>query len=104
MAASVAANGTLVYLSNRAREFQYTWFDRSGREAGKLGEPSTRRGISLSPDGRTLAAWAGALDTSMAGVQLVDLVRNTESRITEKEVPAWSPVWSTDGTRIIYGS
>ena len=96
-------NGTLVYVNNRAREFQYTWFDRAGKEVGKVGETSVRRGGSLSPDGNSIAM-SGIMLTSTPSVHLLDLVKNTESRISEKHVLATSPVWSNDETRIIYRS
>jgi eukaryotic-like serine/threonine-protein kinase len=88
--ASVAPNGTLVYASSNPAELQLTWFDRNGKELGKAGEAGNRVGVALSPDGNRV----------FSGTVLLDLIRNSESRLT-RSAPA---VWSPDGTRLIYAS
>ena len=55
VAASAASDGTLVYLAGRSRETQLTWFDRTGKELGKVGPRAEQRGVALSPDGNTVA-------------------------------------------------
>ena len=81
VAASAAADGTLVYLAGRSREAQLTWFDRTGKELGKVGPQSEQQGVVLSPDGNTVATRRRDEGGSMA-VWLHDLVRESESRLT----------------------
>src|SRR5579872_4427823 len=47
VAASAASDGTLVYLAGRSRESQLTWFDRTGKELGKVGPRAEQRGVTL---------------------------------------------------------
>jgi Tol biopolymer transport system component len=103
MAASVA-NGTLVYLSSRPRNLQLTWFDRSGKELGKLGEPAERAGISLSPDGNMVAFRERTQTDPLGGIGLSDLIRNSESRFTPDGRTATAAVWSPDGAHIVYSA
>ena len=81
VAASAATDGTLVYLAGRTRESQLTWYDRNGKELGKVGPRANQRAVALSPDGNAIAI--GHVDGN-AGVSLwlQDLVRGSESRLT----------------------
>jgi hypothetical protein len=48
---TVSANGFLVYRTARLGQIaQLAWFDRSGRQTGKLGQPENSAGIRRSPD------------------------------------------------------
>ena len=54
--ASVSENGTLVYGQAGADVArQLTWFDRTGRELGTLGDAAPYSGLALSPDERRVA-------------------------------------------------
>jgi Tol biopolymer transport system component len=102
--ASVAPNGTLVYVGNRARELQLTWFDRSGKELGKVGDPGNRTGVSLSPDGDRAFIDERSVTNPLPNLGLLDLARNSESRFTPAGKAEGGAVWSPDGTRVIYSS
>ena len=54
VAASVAANGTLVYIADRTARRQSVWMDRTGKPLGTVGSSAVQSGVSLSPDGNTL--------------------------------------------------
>jgi Tol biopolymer transport system component len=96
--ASASADGTLVYLAGMSRESQLTWFDRTGRELGKVGAPAVHAGVTLSPDGNSLVALRRYQDGSE--LWLYDLARNSESRLIPRENSPRSGVWSPDSTRI----
>lgn len=96
VAASLASNGTLVYLANRSLETQLTWLDRSGKELGKVGPRAEQVGISLSPDGNVVAA-----GRRNQGLFLYDLVRGSETRFSTLPTSA---VWSPDSSRIVQSS
>ena len=104
VAASVSVNGTLVYLSNRSRNLQLTWFDRSGKELGKIGESGERTGVSLSPDGNMVAFRVRTQSDPLGGIRLLDIARNSENRFTPEGKSASAVVWSPDGARIVYSA
>ena len=102
---SISAGGTLVYLSGaRATSSQLTWFDRAGKEIAKVGAPADYQQIRLSPDGRRAAL--GISDPLSGGYQLwlSDLTRGIETRFTFGTTPKSSPVWSPDGSLIVFAS
>ena len=73
MAASVAADGTLVYLTSLSRRMQLAWLDRSGKEVGKLGRRGERVGVSLSPDGSIVAIQERTQTQPLGGLRLIDI-------------------------------
>ena len=99
--ASASADGALVYLAGMSRESQLTWFDRTGRELGKVGPQAVHSGVSLSPDGNALVARRRYQDGSE--VWLYDPARNSESRLIPRENSPGTAVWSPDGARIWIG-
>ena len=104
VAASVSVNGTLVYLSNRSRNLQLTWLDRSGKELGRIGESGERTGVSLSPDGNMVAFRERTQSDPLGGIRLLDIARNSENRFTPEGKSASAVVWSPDGARIVYSA
>ena len=104
VAASVSVNGTLAYLSNRSRNLQFTWLDRSGKELGKIGELGERTGVSLSPDGNMVAFRERTQTDPLGGIRLLDIARNSESKFTPEGKSASAVVWSPDGVRIVYSA
>jgi dipeptidyl aminopeptidase/acylaminoacyl peptidase len=105
---SVSANGTLVYRTGgNAIPNQIVWFDRTGKELQKVGEPKDYRGMDLSPDGQRIVAHLHDSFVGGAGgggLWLFDLVRGTESRFTFTAGHDSSPRWSPDGSRIVFSS
>jgi serine/threonine protein kinase len=100
VAASATANGLLAYASNpSANDHQLTWLDRSGNELGKVGPRTNLRLVSLAPNGKT-----AAIARAQQGLWLLDLARNLESRFTFPPVGGFAPVWSPDGSRIVFSS
>jgi Tol biopolymer transport system component len=108
LGASVSQAGTLVYghgdslLAAR----QLTWFDRSGRMSGTVGEPSQYVGFALSPDERRIAVTSGSPDATQPNrdIWILDAARGVRSRQTFDPGIDEGPVWSPDGTRIAFGS
>ena len=102
VAATAAADGTLVYLAGRSRETQLTWFDRTGKELGKVGPGADQQGVALSPDGNAVAIQRQEQDGSSA-VWLHDLVRESESRLTPTGTPGGGGLWSPDSSLVWFG-
>jgi Tol biopolymer transport system component len=97
---SASANGVLVYL--RTPDWQLTWFDRQGKVLGTAGEPGDYQGLALSPDGTRVAF--SKRDGEARNIWLLDLARDTGTRLTFGSAIDSHPVWSPDGSRIIFRS
>jgi Tol biopolymer transport system component/DNA-binding winged helix-turn-helix (wHTH) protein len=103
--ASVSANGTLVYgQADAERARQLTWFDRTGRELGTLGDADQYSGLALSPDERRVAVTLETGAPNNVDIWLIDVARNIRSRLTAHPGQERSPVWSPDSARIAFQS
>jgi Tol biopolymer transport system component len=99
---SVSENGVLVYQTGGALgDMRLVWFDRSGKNLGVLGDRTSYGSVNLSPDGTKAAANnAGA----QRGVWLYDVARGLATRLTFGASFERYPVWSPDGSRIVFSS
>jgi hypothetical protein len=86
-------------------EFQLTWFDRSGRELGRLGPPARLSGLALSPDDqRALVARHAPQGTLDQDLWMFDFARTAAARrMTFEPAIEASPVWVTND-RFAFGS
>jgi serine/threonine protein kinase len=104
---SVSATGVLVYRTGPAAigaAFQPTWFDRQGKATGTAGQPGPDGGLVLSPDA-TRAAGRDAAPAARGDVVLLDFAREgVRTRLTFRQSPGSPPVWSPDGSRIIFSA
>ena len=85
-------------------EGRLTWFDRQGKVVGAVGEPGLYRTLTISPDGKQVAAERADPQTQNRDIWLLDFARGTATRFTSD--PGWDafPLWSPDGSRIIFTS
>src|SRR5205823_7526165 len=51
---SVSDTGVLLYARGGTLSEQLTWFDRTGKSLGKVGDPASYANLALSPDERYL--------------------------------------------------
>jgi eukaryotic-like serine/threonine-protein kinase len=98
-------NGVLVYRSAVGEDYQLKWLDGQGRLLGTVAEPGGYKSMALSPDGRRVAvSRTNPENRPNWDVWLLDVERNTSTRLTYEQVRATFPVWSADGSSVIFGS
>ena len=100
-AVSASAAGPIAYRASGAVT-QLAWVNRSGQELGTVGAPDAARrsGFRRSPDGRMLAF---ARDGDYTDIWLLDTISGVTQRFTFDAANKYSPVWSPDGRRIVFG-
>ncbi len=101
---SVSQNGALIYQTGGPSQSQILSLDANGKQLGPIGDPGTLGYIKLSPDGRRLAEWVGDPQTKNADLWLIDLSRGVRTRFTFDPKDEDSPVFSPDGSRIVFSS
>jgi serine/threonine protein kinase/Tol biopolymer transport system component len=99
---SASTNDVLVYWRSTPSDRQLTWYDRQGKVLGTAGEPGNYGGLALSPDGKHVALSKRSGQAS--NIWLLDLSRDTSTRLTFGSGMDSYPVWSPDGSRIIFSS
>src|SRR5262245_2629886 len=108
-ALSLSATSTLVYRvrSSALPAFgarPLIWFDRSGEEIGKVGDPDPGNRPSLAPDGRRVAIIRSADPVSPPDIWLIALDRDVPSRFTSNGGVNLDPIWSPDGREIAFSA
>lgn len=78
-----------------------TWYDRSGKELGRLGDPGLFIEVAISPDESKVVA----VEFNQANIDLwiYELARGVHTRFTTSRANQY-PLWSPDGNTIVYAS
>ena len=100
---SVSDTGTIAYREpgNETPIRQLVWMDRSGKTV-KASDAEFRMagGVRLSPNGRQVAVTEG----EPPDIFLYDFDRQAKTRFTTNPAIDHVPVWSPDGTRVVFDS
>jgi serine/threonine protein kinase/Tol biopolymer transport system component len=100
-----ASPTTLVYRTLNSNAYtQLTWFDSQGKSTGTVGDPGYVGDQVISPDGTRIAYRRDSEDHSDKDLWLLDIARGTSTRFTFGGSWNDAPVWSPDGTQIVFTS
>jgi Tol biopolymer transport system component len=81
-----------------------TFLDRYGKPAGHIGERALYESAVLSPDGKRIATIKDDLENESADLWVFDVSTGAATRFTTSARTEFadSPVWSPDGSRLVY--
>jgi Tol biopolymer transport system component len=102
--AAASTTGTLAYTTGQRRTSRLTWFSRTGRPLGTVGEPGVYYDPALSPDGSTMAVEKHDWERFSGDIWTVDLSRGAFSRLTTAPGFENVAIWSPDGRQIAFSS
>ncbi|MFN0122025.1 MAG: protein kinase domain-containing protein, partial [Blastocatellia bacterium] len=100
---SVSANGALVLIEGIANQ-QLAWVDRAGKKLGTVGPPGLYAWPELSADDQRLAVAWGEPQARSGDIRLFNLARGTDARFTFDPAHDGYPLWSPDGSRLVWSS
>jgi Tol biopolymer transport system component len=102
---SVSETGALVYQTSGVGDRQLAWTNRQGTVTGTV--DSRRAGyqtVELSPDGTRAAASVIADTGDAEDIWVIDLTRSVPMRLTTDPASDRFPIWSPDGSHIVFQS
>ena len=101
-ALSASQNGWLLYEHGTVGATKWlTWFDRSGKSLGRIGEPGDLSHVALSPDRKRIVVRMGALSGN-SDLWIYDVSQGLRTRFTFQSAAYSYPTWSPDGRTIVF--
>ncbi|MBK5291794.1 MAG: serine/threonine-protein kinase [Acidobacteriia bacterium] len=99
---SISRNGVLAYASSITQNGRPALLDRTGVVKGFLGSPGDYVDLRFSPDGNRIAF--GKVDPiyNTPDIWVHEIGRGTLSRLTADRFIEASPLWSPDGSQLIF--
>ena len=101
-----ASSNILAYRKTAtSRKYQLTWFDDEGKNIGTVGESGEQfTSIRLSPDGSRVVYTRKPPTGAYYDLWLADIARGTNMRFTFGPASNVVPLWSPDGSEIVFSS
>ena len=103
---SVSENGVLVSQSGGTvlAERELIWYERDGKNPKSLGAPALYAQIDIAPNEDRVASGIFDLNAGSPDIWIYDISRDVPLRLTfDPEFDA-SPIWSPDGSRVVWRS
>ncbi len=102
---SVSSSGVLAYQTGSGElTSEIAWFDRRGVRLETLGDAAIQWGVQLSPDEQWLVVAVSDSETAAGDLWIYEIGRGIRSRFTLHASEDVSPLWSTDGSKILFTS
>jgi Tol biopolymer transport system component len=102
---SVSMNGILAYLpGGNERVSELVWVDRSGEPLGKLGDRAEYGRPRISPDGKQVAIEITDPRSKTDDIWIYDVASGIRSRFTFDAASDEWPLWSPDGSTLVFSS
>jgi len=101
---SVSDEGILAYRAGVSSIVQFAWVDRATRQLTPVGVPALYSEPCLSPDEKRVVFDKAETQPKSGDLWLLDLSRGTTTRFTFNPSEEACPLWSPDGTRIVFSS
>ena len=101
---TTSRTGLVAFETNINRSPNLAWFDRSGRQLATVTMPGPIKSLRLAPDGRRLAVDVVDPRTGVSDIWIQDVDRGVPRRFTYTETDEVNPIWSAEGTRIVFRS
>jgi hypothetical protein len=101
---SVSDFGTLVFFAGAVGESELVWFDRAGRRIGNPGPKGVFNSMSLSPDAASVVYDEAEPRNRTLDLWRLDFARGIPFKLTFHPSHDMFPLWSADGTRIVFSS
>ena len=102
---SASGTGVLLYQrGNAANDRKLEVLDNNGKALGTLGESGRILSLRISPDGKRIAFSLSDPNTGKADIWIQEISTGNRTRITSDPRASVAPVWSHDGTAVVYDS
>jgi Tol biopolymer transport system component len=99
-----SVSGDVFAYASRSGFATLAWLGRDGRQLGAALAPGNYVDFQISRDGRYVAVAQIDQHVEFPNLRIVDLKRGTNLVLTTSPATDASPVWSPDGTRIVFRS
>jgi eukaryotic-like serine/threonine-protein kinase len=100
---SISRTGVLAY-ETAPHPSRLLWVDREGKEVGRIGDALVVKGLQVSRDGAKVALDLRDARAGSSDLWVFEVARGVLTRIDSDPSDEVSPVWTADGSHLIYRS
>jgi serine/threonine protein kinase/Tol biopolymer transport system component len=102
---SISDEDLLIYQTGaEGAGLEPVWFDRTGKELGTAGDRTHSRRFALAPDNKRVVVERSNNQFATSDLWILDLEHSTDSRLTVDTSVNTFPIWSPDGSRVMFNS